>query len=66
MLIIQWQNAQPDTFHNFFKIIHKELLQRWPLGSLQSIEQLLNFCRDSATYRDTCSKRNKFNLTKRY
>lgn len=41
------------TFHNFFKVVHKEFFQRWPLRPFQGVQQLLNLCGDSATHRNT-------------
>lgn len=45
------------TFHNFFKIIHKEFFQGWPFRSFQGVQQLLNFCGDSAAHRNTWRER---------
>lgn len=45
------------TFHDFFKIIHKELFQGWSFRSFQGVQQLLNFCGDSAAHRNAWRER---------
>lgn len=45
------------TFQELLEVVHKKLSERRPFGSLQSVDELLNFGRNSAADWNTCRGR---------
>lgn len=47
--------SEAVTFQELLEVVHKKLSQRRPFGSLQSVDELLNFGRDSAADGNACT-----------